>query len=559
MSDPRNFDCDVLVVGAGPSGLIAAILLVRSGARVRIVERRLDASHESRAFAVQARTLELMHSIGLSEAFLARGAITNGIDIHVQGKRRGGLDLDRAAATDTLFPFILMIPQSETEAILIEELERLGVTVERGAEFSGMMQDSDSVVSSITFGNSKTTLIRSHYLVGADGSRSAVRTAADLSWTGDAYPQRFLLADCKVDWPLDHHRFRVFLNGPRIGLFLPLDGANVSRVMATDFSEWTDEGDATVPAPLDLAEIESGMREATGLDVKLSEPVWVTRYRAHHRSVGIYRADRVFVAGDAAHIHSPAGGQGMNTGLQDAANLAWKLALALEREVGDGLLDSYDEERRAVGEQVVRSTGKLFNAAAGQAGWKSAVRDNIAKIALPLVSKLPLFHRKGFWKASQRDVAYPEARYVSEGSRRPSHGPAAGARVPNVRVREGLELHSLIAGYQFQLLVMSRRFLDAGQLAETGKSAQAALGDFNATVHIISRSDRGASPLARIPTSPEIFDQFGLRQMDDQALYLVRPDGYIAWRCSQLDFAALQRFVKLFGEKRATKISVSPR
>lgn len=550
MNRAKKCDCDVLVVGAGPTGLIAAILLVRSGVKVRIIERRLEASRESRAFAVQARTIELMHSIGLSGEFLKRGAITNGIDIHVQGKRRGGLDLDRAAATDTLFPFILMIPQSETEAILLAELQKLGVNVERGVEFVDMVQDLDGVTCTVKGINSDPVPIRSQYLIGADGSRSGVRDAAGLSWTGDAYPQRFLLADCKVDWPLDHHRFRVFLNGPRIGLFLPLDGARVSRVMATDFSEWTDLGDATVPAPLDLAEIENGMRDATGLDIRLSEPIWVTRYRAHHRSVGNYRSGRVFVAGDAAHIHSPAGGQGMNTGLQDAANLAWKIALTLERDVDDELLDSYDDERRAVGEQVVRSTGKLFNAAAGQAGWKSVARDNIAKIMLPIVSKLPPFHRKGFLNASQRAIAYPSDRYVCEGPQWPATGPAAGARVPNVQISDALELHGLVAGYSFSLILMSRQFLDQTQLAEVLETARITLGHFTAQIHIIARSDRGQSDLAHVPTSAQIFDQFGLKQVNDQAIYLIRPDGYVAWRCAQFDFASLRRFVEEFGKAR---------
>lgn len=536
-------------MGAGPTGLIAAILLARSGIRTRIVERRTEATRESRAFAVQARTLELMRSIGLSEAFLERGAICNGIDIHVGGKRRGGLDLDRAQAADTPFPFILMIPQSETEAILIAELERLDVAIARGTELVDLAQDAAGVTSTVREGET-TRSIRSTFVIGADGSRSAVRAAAGLAWQGDAFPQRFLLADCKVEWPLDHHRFRVFLHGSRIGLFLPLDGARTSRVMATDFSAWTDVGDATAPAPLDLAEMEAGLRDATQLDVRLSDPVWITRYRAHHRSVDRYRAGRVFVAGDAAHIHSPAGGQGMNTGLQDAANLAWKLATALAREVDDDLLDSYDLERRAVGEQVVRSTGKLFNAAAGQAGWKSAVRDGLAKALLPIASKLPPFHRKGFMNASQRAIAYPPARFVAEGAASPPTGPAAGARLPNAPIRDRVDLHGLTAGYTFALLVMSRRFVPAQALIDAFQAGAAALGDFPAQVHVIARTDRGASADAVVPASPGVFDTLGLAGEDAQALYLVRPDGYVAWRSADLNFAALRRFVAEFGGRR---------
>lgn len=504
-------DCEVLVVGAGPTGLIAANLLARSGVKVRIVEQRTEASRESRAFAIQARTLELMQAIGLAEEFVARGVRADSVNIHVRGRFKGGLDFKRAKADDTPFPFILMLPQSETEAILAADCERLGLTIERGMAVQSVVQDSTGVTVTGN-GPAGAFEIRAGYVLGADGSRSVVRGGGDFGWHGDMLPQRFLLADCKVEWPLDHDHFRVFLNHQLIGLFLPLKGSTLSRVMATDLSGSFDDGDASKPAPLDLAEMQAGLEAAIALPVKLSDPVWVTRYRAHHRFVDRYRQGRLFVAGDAAHIHSPAGGQGMNTGLQDAANLAWKLAAVIRHGAPDALLDSYDAERRPVGEQVVRSTGKLFNAAAGQAGFKSAIRDTLVSILLPLISKAPPFQRKAFRNASQRAIAYPPSAFVG-GATASAAGP--GMRAPDAPLADEGSLFGLIGGFGFTLIGLANR-----------PEASAFDGELIA-------QDRG---------TPALFAHYGVKP-GAAATLVIRPDGYVAWRGDGLDAAGARQFL----------------
>ncbi|MBX3563565.1 MAG: FAD-dependent monooxygenase [Sphingomonas sp.] len=504
-------DCEVLVVGAGPTGLMAANLLKRNGIDVRLVEQRPEQTRESRAFAVQARTLELMQSIGLAARFLARGMAVDSVNMHFQGKFRGGLNFAHVRAPDTPYPYIFMIPQSETEAILTEDIEKLGVKVERGVAVDRIEQDATGVTTTVTTpaGQAK---IRSAYIVGGDGSRSIVRSETGIGWEGDMVPQRFLLADCKVDWEFSHDKFRVFHNGALTGLFLPLDGSRLSRVMATDLSE-NAVGDAenARPAPLELEEMQAGFAKAIGVPVKLSNPEWLTRYRAHHRIAGQYRSGRAFIAGDAAHIHSPAGGQGMNTGLQDAANLAWKLAAVLRGSGSESLLDSYDAERRPLGEAVVKSTGKLFAAAAGQAGWIAALRDRMASLALPVISKLPPFHNKVFNKLSQRGIVYPRSAFVggTDGKVKP------GGRVPNAPLTGGKAVFDLIKGYRFHILVFSNAALDAAQsqaLASISASREV-------EVHQIDSAGQNA----------EAFERFGVAP-DEQVTLVVRPDGYVAWR-----------------------------
>lgn len=517
-----TLDCDVLVVGAGPTGLMAANLLARSGVRVRIVERRSEPTRESRAFAVQARSLELLQSIGLAEALIARGVKADSVNIHIKGKFRGGLNFNLADAADTPFKYILMVPQSETEAVLMDDLERLGVMIERGSEVLGVAQDQGGVTTRIKAPDGSEIALRSAYIIGADGSRSIVRTSSGVGWEGEMLPQRFLLADCKVDWPLDHDCFRVFLNGPLIGLFLPLDGKRCSRVMATDLSGSFGDEDGSTPAPLDLAEMTAGLAAATGLPIRLSDPIWVTRYRAHHRFVDRYRKGRAFVAGDAAHIHSPAGGQGMNTGLQDAANLAWKLAAVLRG--GDAaLLGTYDSERRPVGEMVVRTTGKLFNAAAGQSGNKAALRDLLLPLALKVISRARPIQTKAFLRTSQRDIAYPAgSAAVCDDSVRWAKGARPGTRAPNVAISASLDLFALIAGYRHAILCFS----------SSPPPEEYRL-----------RAESVGAQIIGPDASADAFNRYGVDPKNGQALYIIRADGYVAWRAPALDFAGCEAFL----------------
>ena len=543
-------DCEVLVVGAGPTGLMAANLLKRSGVHVRIVDERAEASRESRAFAIQARTMELFQHMGVVDKLLDRGVINPGVEFYVGGKHAGGLNYDMAASPDTPYPFIFLMPQSQTEAILIEDISAQGVEVEREVKITGLDQDATGVVSRGTAADGREVAIRSAYVFGGDGAHSVVRRTQGFTFEGAKYAQTFLLADCRVEWPpdrgqLDHARFRVFMNGSSIGLFLPLDGAACSRVMATDHSGKADQ-DGPAAAQMDLPELQAAFRQATEMDVRLTDPVWTTRYRVHHRGVDKYRKGRVFVAGDAAHIHSPAGGQGMNTGLQDAANLAWKLAAVLRHKASPDLLDTYDAERQPVGQQVVATSDKMFSAAAGKTGWEATMRDWIAKPAAAAISNMKSVQHKAFRTLSELDIAYPHGLGEDTAPSLGSAGPQVGQRAPNAGIARHTDVFDLIAGYGWTVLALSRKPLERGEADQAADAIEALAGE-GVAAHLVARLAVGRNPRVVFVSSHEVFDAYGVRDQNGQATFLVRPDGYIAWRGDGLDADGCRRFLARFG------------
>jgi hypothetical protein len=315
--------------------------------------------------------------------------------------------------------------------------------------------------------------IRAAYVIGADGAHSVVRHALGLKFTGASYPQHFLLGDVHVDWDVDPGRMRIFLRGNQIGLFLPLHGQQHARVMTSQNLSASEAKEDDCDVPLPLAELEAEFAKISGRSVTLSEPVWLARFRTHHRVVNKIRGGRVFVVGDAAHIHSPAGGQGMNTGMQDAANLAWKLVASLRGEGSDSLLDSYQAERLPVAQEVLRFTDRLFNLAAGQHGWYAHLRDWVAPLVVHEATSLDEVQHRAFRKFGQLDLAYPGTSLgLNDGGRR-AVSPAAGDRAPNARLSRHQDLFDLTAGYRFAPLALSRAYPDPttlemleGELAE---------------------------------------------------------------------------------------------
>ncbi|MDF2745048.1 MAG: NAD(P)-binding protein [Actinomycetia bacterium] len=521
---------EVLVVGAGPTGLTLAAQLRAFGATVRIVDRQLDRVHESRALGVQPRTLEVLRGLGVAEELVARGNDAVWVQLHVGGRvvriRLFGLGLD-----DTAYPFLLFVSQAETEQILGDHLVGRGVAVERGVELVGFHADRDAVSCTLRHRAGRTEQVRARYLVGCDGAGSTVRRGAGIPFKGGAYPQTFALADLEVDG-LDRDAAHAFPGQEGIVLFFPLGRPASWRMLAM---HPTLKGRREPDRP-SLEELQALADAMTGGSVRLRDPVWQTYFGLQHRHATYYRAGRIFLAGDAAHIHSPAGAQGMNTGIQDAWNLGWKLALVSRGIADEALLDSYDAERRPVGSFVVRFSDRAFSVATSTNPLLRALRTRLVPRVLPLGLRFDRSVAYGFRTVSQLNISYRHSPVVQEGQPRLRRGPKAGDRLPDARVvREGREcwLGEALVAPSFHLLL-------CGPPGDWHLSQLTALRHRYPETLAVHHLTREATPGALHDLDGNLFARLGV---DGTAQYLVRPDGHIGYGAGGDDLAGLQRYL----------------
>jgi 2-polyprenyl-6-methoxyphenol hydroxylase-like FAD-dependent oxidoreductase len=530
VTTPSGGRLDVLVVGAGPTGLTLAAQLQAFGATVRIVDRHLDRVHESRALAVQPRTLEVLRGLGVTEELIARGNNAVWARLHAGGRvvrvRLFGLGLD-----DTAYPFLLLVSQAETEQVLGDHLAGCGVPVERGVELVGFHADPDAVSCTLRHQDGRIEQVRARYLVGCDGARSTVRHGAGIPFQGGAYPQTFALADLEVDG-LDHDAAHAFLGQEGIMLFFPLGRPASWRMLAM---HPTLQG-RREPAQPTLEELQALADAMTGGSVRLYDPVWRTYFGLQHRHATGYRAGRVFLAGDAAHVHSPAGAQGMNTGIQDAWNLGWKLAQVSRGVADQALLDSYDAERRPVGGFVVRFTDRAFLAATSTNPLIRALRTQLVPRVLPLVLRFDRTVAYGFRTISQLNISYRHSPAVQEGRPPLRRGPKAGDRLPDARiVRDGQAcwLGEALAAPGFHLLL-------CGPPGDRHASQLTALRHRYPDTLAVHHLTREATPGALEDLDGQVSARLGVERT---AQYLIRPDGHIGYRCGGDDLAGLQRYL----------------
>jgi 2-polyprenyl-6-methoxyphenol hydroxylase-like FAD-dependent oxidoreductase len=554
VSPITNESTDVLIVGAGPTGLMAGLLLHHCGINFRILDKNPQPAIESRAFALQARSLELLQNLGIVDKFLNRGVIALGMQIYVNGDKAVEFDLSDIGSTNTPYSFILMLPQSEIEKILIAELNQRGIQIEYHSEITNLTQTQNEVT--ITAINEQGPLqIKANYLIGADGAHSIVRNELGLSFLGDAYPQNFLLADCRIEWPLEYAFAKIFFSQNHLGVYLPIKGKALGRIIAMNpSSTYKDSAAAklaTTAEPVPLNEIEKIFQQACHVPVKLSDPIWVSRYRIHHRGVNTYSIGRVFVAGDAAHIHSPAGGQGMNTGLQDAANLVWKLALVLKGEGSVNLLNTYNEERWPIGQKLLHFTDKLFGRISAQNRFIVAIRNKLIPIIMKIVISNRQCRTRAFHFISQLGIHYHANAFLLDDVAKNSRNTqqlSAGHRAPNAIYKRNHDVFNLIRGYHFHVLALSKKSLSQEEI-ETMSQDLAQLPKhlgLPLQTYFIAHSLVGENEKIIQAESNQIFEHYGLSNSHPHGLFLIRPDGYIAYRSDEINVKNLIKFCHLF-------------
>ncbi len=364
----------VLIAGAGPVGLTMAVELARFQVPVRIIDRSAARTDKSKALAVWSRTLELLDRSGCSQLLIDAGRKTRAVDIMSGKKTIARIAFDDLASR---FPFVLMVPQSETERVLEEKLQALGVAVERNVEFKGFVETGSVVTCSLLHPEGRAETVAVDWLVGCDGAHSQIRHQLGMPFEGDTVPGTYVLADVHVSGlELPEDEFPIFWHRNGMVAFFPID-RNRYRVIA-------DLGTGEQSNPT-LEDVQAIVDKRGPGGIVLSDCVWIAPFTINERKVRDFSAGRVFLAGDAAHIHSPAGGQGMNTGIQDAINLAWKLAMVVNNDGNrELLLDSYSIERSANAAQVLRDSGRMLRVATLPNAAAQAVRDFLAHRLLGL-------------------------------------------------------------------------------------------------------------------------------------------------------------------------------
>lgn len=495
---------DVLIVGAGPTGLVLAIWLTKQGVSVRIVDKSTGPGETSRAMAVQARTLELYRQLDMADAVVAAGYKTPAMNMWVRGQRKAQIQLTDAGEDISPYPFVLVFPQDKHERLLVERLRALGVEVERQTEFVSFEEKDDQIVAKLKKVDGQIETCTVSYLAGCDGAKSPIRHQIGAGFDGGTYKQVFYVADVEASGVEPAGEAHVALDKSDFALVMAYGPANQYRLIGTV------QGERAVH-PENLTFEDVAQDAINGLRIKIDKVNWFSSYRVHHRVTDHFRRGRIFLLGDAAHVHSPAGGQGMNTGIADAINLAWKLTAVIKERAPISLLDSYEQERKAFAHKLVETTDRLFTFATAEGGFASFVRTRIAPIFASVAYGFDNVREYMFRVVSQTMLNYPDSP-LSVGKAGKVSG---GDRLPFVRF-DGRDNYSSFAAIAWQVHVYGA----------ASDSLQRWCEKHDIALNIFPWQD--------------VFGNAGLAR---DAVYLMRPDGYVGIAASSGSTEPLETYL----------------
>ncbi|MCY1062489.1 FAD-dependent monooxygenase [Nannocystis sp. SCPEA4] len=521
---------DVLVAGAGPTGLTMACELRRFGLRVRVIDPAPRTTEHSKALVVHARTREVFEAMGLRAAVEAEGQALAAVQVYFEKELLGQLDLEQLGPA---VPRPLFLDQSTTERLLQDHLLRLGGAVERGRKLLSFRDEGAQVVATIGGDDGREETVTARWLVGCDGAHSAVRHGLGLPFEGSAYEDMFDQADLKITWDRPPGLGCAFLRPAGLCVFAPLPRDRYRIIVMG--------GDGHAPEPT----LEMFQRLADELvpGAVLHDPEWILRFRLHHRMVPRMAVGSVFLAGDAAHIHSPAGGQGMNTGIQDAFNLAWKLAMVARGAARLELLASYDAERHAVAKRTLEMTDRLFR------GATSRRTMSLRKLAVATVLRFRSLQARLVRRMSQQGVSYRETGPVVDARSWPRASPRAGDRAPAAMLREGdatVSLHALVASSPKMTLLLMHGSSRSQALSIAGRELAERWGR-SLVVRDLVLGTGDADTLG--DPSGAMVRGWRVRAPE---LVLLRPDGHVAVRAPLRRIDALQAYAARWFQQDAT-------
>ncbi|TMG85463.1 MAG: hypothetical protein E6H78_07015 [Betaproteobacteria bacterium] len=512
-------DTDVLIVGAGPTGLMLANQLARRGVRAQIIDRHGGPARETRARGVQARTLEIYAHLGIVGRALELGKRGSGANIWSQGQWMAHVPLNDAGDGVTPYPYILVLGQDDNELIMGERLRELGMSVQWNTELTGLVQHSDHVAAALKQPDGSSRTITVGWVAGCDGARSTVREACGITFPGAPYEHVFFVADTEMTGSMVPDQVNVYLWREGFHLFFPMRGKDHWRLVGILPKGLRGKEDVGFEVVIPSLSQEAG----GGLSFK--QCLWFSTYRIHHRSAVRFRDRRCFVLGDAAHIHSPVGAQGMNTGLQDAYNLGWKLALVVQGRADATLLDSYEAERVPVARRLLDTTDRGFRLVVSDNPLAGIFRTQILARIIAFGMRRKWVQRIAFRIISQTGIHYRPSPLSRSLDGFASGAPQAGDRFPWLKVKLDAngaveDLFETLDDTRFNLIVI-------GQPAPSEPTL--GLGDLLRVCTVADDRGNDAELLrAQIPRP---------------SFYLLRPDGYVGLCGTRLRPGALSDYV----------------
>ena len=506
---------DVIIVGAGPTGLALACQLIRYGVDFVIIDAKETTTPHSKAIGVQARTLEIYEQIDLAAPLVAEGARAERVRLVEGGQVRGEVELADLGEGMSPYPFLLIVEQGIHERILYDKLKAQGRDVMWRTSLESFAQTEAGVEAQIATAGGEAVTVEAKFLVGCDGAKSTVRHALGLTFEGSTLERLFYVADVELDWAFPHDALHVCLAQNTITAFFPMIGERRYRIVGT-----FPEGHAQEEGEILYEEIERQILADTRLELDITKVNWFSVYKVHSRRVNRFSAGRCFVAGDAAHIHTPAGAQGMNTGIQDGYNLAWKLALVLRGAANLSLLETYDEERSANAKRLLATTDRAFDLGASEDPFVALFRTRVFPRVANLVLHLDAVKRFIFPLVSQIGINYRKsALSANEGFFKTK----AGDRMPYFPL-DGASVYELLRAPKYHYLL----FFDGVNRPDFPAAGwPAELVDYH-----------------EIPLYPHIADAFGAQRTFG---VLLRPDNYIGLLSETPAAASVDEYLRRCG------------
>jgi 2-polyprenyl-6-methoxyphenol hydroxylase-like FAD-dependent oxidoreductase len=494
---------DVLIIGAGPTGLVLALWLTKLGVKVRIIDKTAEAGTTSRALAVQARTLELYRQLDLADTVVACGHKVPAVNLWVRGEPKAHLSFETIGSDLTPYSFLQIFPQDEHERLLIARLEGLGVSVERRTELVSFSDEGEHVTAFLRRPEGQDEVCEASFIAGCDGARSIVRETIGTGFPGGTYRQVFYVADVEAAGPAVDGELHVDLDEADFLAVFPLAEQGRARLIGTVRDERADRADT-----LKFGDVSD--RAINNIKVRVNKVNWFSTYHVHHRVTSHFRKGRAFLLGDAAHIHSPAGGQGMNTGIGDAINLAWKLATVLAGRAPDKLLDSYEAERIGFARRLVATTDRVFSFVTAEGRMADILRTRIAPVLIPKITQFEIAREYLFRTVSQITLNYRRGP-LSRGVAGHVHG---GDRLPWVSIG-GKDNFETLGAMTWQVHVYGTPW----------DELEVWCANRNVPLHIFEwQSKHEEAGLAR------------------DAIYLLRPDSYTALADTSPSPCSLERY-----------------